>query len=93
MGSTRSNTKQICTLHLHCGAFAPLNPQFWETVSIAALGERERSCIGLQGWLLYSTLSELCAGVSDSWQVLSAEGRALQHIKRTKFYKRKKKLK
>lgn len=51
MGSTSSNTKQICTLHLHCGAFAPLNPQFWETVSIAALGERERSCIGLQGWL------------------------------------------
>lgn len=37
--------------------------------------------------------SDLCAYVSDSWEVLFATGRALKHIKRTKFYKRKKKLK
>lgn len=38
-------------------------------------------------------ISDLCAYVSDSWEVLFAAGRALKHIKRTKFYKRKKKLK
>lgn len=38
-------------------------------------------------------VSDLCTYVSDSWEVRFATGRALKHIKRTKFYKRKKKLK
>lgn len=56
--------------------------------------KKERQLLGLNlsGYCKVAA-SDLCAYVSDSWEVGFATGRALKHIKRTKFYKRKKKLK
>ena len=58
-----------------------------------AVLERENLASGPESFYYTVTVSDLCADVSDSWEVLFATGRALKHIKRTKFYKRKKKLK
>lgn len=53
--------------------------------------EKEGSSSRLDTFLLlYSNVSDRCAYVSDSCEVLFATGRALNHIKRTQFYKRKK---